>query len=56
VTFASIVNEKLFLNEPLVAKLHTLRKTIAPEQPWLREEMAMYITDDEGQMTKDEYG
>jgi four helix bundle protein len=28
--------------EMLVAKLHTMRKTIAPEQPWLREERAVY--------------
>lgn len=28
--------------ETLVAKLHTLRKTIAPEQKWLREEGAVY--------------
>ena len=33
--------------ETLVAKLHTLRKTIAPEQPWLREESAVYTTNDE---------
>jgi four helix bundle protein len=30
--------------ETLVAKLHTLRKTIAPEQKWLREESAVYET------------
>jgi four helix bundle protein len=28
--------------EILVAKLHTMRKTIAPEQPWLREERVVY--------------
>ncbi|MCX7840458.1 MAG: hypothetical protein N2559_13545 [Anaerolineae bacterium] len=28
--------------ETLVAKLHTLRKTIATEQKWLREESAVY--------------
>lgn len=28
--------------ETLVAKLHTLRKTIAPEQKWLREEGVIY--------------
>lgn len=30
----------------LAAKLHTLRKTIAPEQKWLREAQAEYITND----------
>jgi four helix bundle protein len=30
--------------EILVAKLHTMRKTIAPEQKWLREETAVYET------------
>jgi four helix bundle protein len=34
--------------ETLAAKLHTMRKTIAPEQPWLREESAVYTTEDEG--------
>ncbi len=33
--------------EILVAKLHTMRKTIAPEQKWLREEKAVYETKDE---------
>jgi len=33
--------------EMLVAKLHTMRKTIAPEQKWLREETAVYETKDE---------
>lgn len=32
--------------ETLVAKLHTMRKAIAPERPWLREEQAEYTTDD----------
>jgi four helix bundle protein len=36
--------------ETLAAKLHTMRKTIAPEQPWLREESAEYGTNDEGQI------
>jgi len=41
--------------ETLVAKLHTMRKAIAPERPWLREEPAEYGTNDEGRMTtKDE--
>jgi len=39
--------------EVLVAKLHTMRKTIAPGQPWLREEAAAYVLDDEGQETND---
>ena len=33
--------------ETLVAKLHAMRKAIAPERPWLREEPATYATDDE---------
>jgi four helix bundle protein len=28
--------------EILVAKLHTFRKTVAPEQKWLREDMSAY--------------
>jgi hypothetical protein len=40
--------------EILVAKLHTMRKTIAPERPWLREEAAVYTVDDEGRMANDE--
>jgi four helix bundle protein len=39
--------------ETLAAKLHTMRKTIAPEQPWLREEPAEYTTEDERRTTKD---
>jgi four helix bundle protein len=31
--------------ETLAAKLHTMRKTIAPEQPWLREESVVYAVD-----------
>ncbi|MCX7839062.1 MAG: four helix bundle protein [Anaerolineae bacterium] len=30
----------------LAAKLHTMRKTIAPDKSWLREERATYITDE----------
>jgi four helix bundle protein len=30
----------------LAAKLHPLRRTIAPEQSWLREESAVYSTED----------
>jgi four helix bundle protein len=33
--------------ETLVAKLHTLRRTIAPEQTWLREALVEYVTDEE---------
>ena len=33
--------------ETLAAKLHTMRKTIAPNQTWLREEPATYKTEDE---------
>jgi len=33
--------------ETLVAKLHTMRRTIAPERKWLREEAAEYVTEDE---------
>ncbi|GIL15095.1 MAG: four helix bundle protein [Chloroflexota bacterium] len=32
--------------ETLAAKLHTLRKTIAPEQKWLRDEQAEYLTNE----------
>jgi four helix bundle protein len=33
--------------ETLAAKLHSMRNTIAPKQPWLREEPAVYTTTDE---------
>jgi len=33
--------------EMLVAKLHSLRKVIAPQQNWLREESAFYSTEGE---------
>jgi len=33
--------------ETLVAKLHTMRRAIAPERKWLREEAAEYVTEDE---------
>jgi len=29
-------------SETLVAKLHTMRKTIAPDKPWIREPMVAY--------------
>lgn len=32
--------------ETLVAKLHTMRKTTAPHQPWLRESDVLYQVDD----------
>jgi hypothetical protein len=32
--------------EKLASKLHVFRKTIAPEQKWLREERAEYLTND----------
>lgn len=35
------------MSETLVAKLHTMRKAIAPEKPLLREEPAEYLTDGE---------
>jgi four helix bundle protein len=34
--------------EILAAKLHSMRKAIAPEQPWLREESPIYETEEEG--------
>lgn len=61
-----IISRRKFLQDPtplrqayrcaetLAAKLHTFRRTVAPERPWLREESAVYETDDEGQMTNDE--
>jgi four helix bundle protein len=33
--------------ETLVAKLHTLRKMVAPNQHWIREEQEIYVTDDD---------
>ena len=40
--------------ETLVAKLHTMRRAIAPERSWLREESMPYTTSDRGRMTEDE--
>ena len=40
--------------ETLVAKLHTMRKAIAPQQAWLRQEAVAYEVGDEGPMTEDE--
>lgn len=37
--------------ETLAAKLHTMRKTVAPDQPWLREAEVLYeAKDDEWRM------
>ena len=44
---ASPLREAYRQAETLVAKLHTLRRTIAPQQSWLREESSVYATDDE---------
>jgi hypothetical protein len=33
--------------ETLVAKLHSMRKKLVPEETWLREEQALYTTDGE---------
>jgi len=33
--------------ETLVAKLHAMRRAIAPEQPWLRDEVETYEVSDE---------
>jgi four helix bundle protein len=38
--------------ETLVAKLHTMRKAIAPQQAWLREEAMAYEVGDEGRVTE----
>jgi four helix bundle protein len=38
--------------ETLVAKLHTMRRAIQPNRPWIREERATY-GDDEGRKTED---
>jgi four helix bundle protein len=41
--------------ETLADKLHTMRKTLAPDQPWLREPEVLYeVKDDDGRMTNDE--
>jgi four helix bundle protein len=34
--------------ETLVAKLHTMRRKIQPDRPWIREEQAVYDTDQGG--------
>ena len=39
--------------ETLVAKLHTMRRKIQPDRPWLREERAEYRID-KGRRTEDE--
>ena len=60
-----VINRREFLENPvplrrayrhaetLVAKLHSMRNTIVPGQPWLREELAMY-TGNEIHMTSGE--
>jgi four helix bundle protein len=40
--------------EKLVARLHALRKAIAPEQAWLREDPVEYAVDDEEREIIDE--
>jgi four helix bundle protein len=35
--------------ETLAAKLHTLRKTIAPDRGWLREDAPVYVAGENGQ-------
>ncbi len=42
----SDLNEADKRAQMLAAKLHTMRRTIAPEQSWLREEPAIYSTKD----------
>ncbi len=44
---ASILKKAYLSAELLVAKLHSMRKAIAPEQAWLREERVNYSTEDE---------
>ena len=39
--------------EILVAKLHTLRRTLAPGQAWLREDLVAYTLEDGGETTKE---
>ena len=34
-------------SEVLVAKLHTMRKTIAPDKPWLREPITEYVVEED---------
>jgi four helix bundle protein len=44
-------------SEVLVAKLHTMRQTIAPDKPWIREPMVEYKTGNEnGNEDEDERG
>jgi four helix bundle protein len=38
----SLLRQSYQQAETLTAKLHTMRKTIAPKQPWLREEPVTY--------------
>ena len=50
---ATLLRQAYTRAETLAAKLHSMRKSIAPEQTWLREEPAAYVAD-EGPLTKDE--
>jgi four helix bundle protein len=49
----NLLSDKMLLRraycdaEMLVARLHTMRKVIAPEQAWLREDPVEYAMDDE---------
>jgi four helix bundle protein len=40
--------------ETLVAKLHTMRRSIQPERPWIREAEVPYEVEDAGRVTDDE--
>jgi four helix bundle protein len=40
--------------ETLVAKLHSMRSSIQPDRPWIRETEAPYEVEDEGPRTNDE--
>ena len=51
---ATLLRQAYRKAETLAAKLHAMRKAIAPERPWLREESAVYVVhSDEGAMTND---
>lgn len=42
----NLLNQLYRQSEILVAKLHAMRKTIAPAQQWLREDRADYLGDE----------
>ena len=46
-TSADLLRQVYSRAETLIAKLHTMRKVIAPEQNWLRDEQAIYGADAE---------